>query len=271
MTIQRVKPSEQLIKESIAHLSQAIDGEFHAKLEAAKRRAELFDAALAPVRSIVERDAKAGAALTSLKKLADDERRAKDLSAEKATKARAGRQFFLQVNPGLNILVPPYDAQWTNSIVGGSADQNAGTFQATALDTLSYGAAGLGVFLTSSETVNARLSADMEYNYNWVDWSNPSFSYTATSGGVGVLISGEGGVVDQRAELWNDVDIVGAHTGSSGGYLAETQAGQNYFLMEANATYVAWIWCWTTAAITGNSSLSGGTMQCNMPFIVVED
>jgi len=133
------------------------------------------------------------------------------------------------------------------------------------LDSISYAAAAVGVFITSSETVNARFSATMDYDYNWVDWPI-GVTYVASSGGVGVLIlSGGDTVIDQRAELWSDAELIAGNTGQGSGYLVNT-AGQNYFTMQAGVTYLAWVWRWATAALsplfTGSTGLAGGGVNC---------
>ena len=191
------------------------------------------------------------------------------------TGVRSGpvRPFSLTTGPGLNFAVPPYDAAWTSTPVWAQADQVAATFSVTVLDSAGYAAAALGVFLNSPQDVNVRFSADVPFSFNWVDL--PLSGGTAASdGGIGVLIyQGANVIVDVRQSLWSDSQTFPSSgaSGSGDSYLVWTNAGQIYFPMSANATYLAWVWCWGSSFIDGNSDLAGGSINANMPFIVVEE
>jgi hypothetical protein len=162
---------------------------------------------------------------------------------------------------------------WTSTPVWAQADKVAGTFLVSPLDSSGFAGAGVGVFLSTDQDTNARFSADVPFSYDWVDWPLNGGS-ASSDGGIGVLIYQDGqAIVDVRVSLWDDSRAFPSPpaTGSGDSYLIWTQAGYIYFPMYANSFYLAWVWCWGSSSIDGDSDFAGGTITCNMPFIVVED
>jgi hypothetical protein len=272
MSIRRAKPSEEAVKAAVATVDKKLSAELKEATALKKQRGEYFNALTAPFRQLIERDEKAHAALKALQSSAKQEKERHGHGFKNRGKSGPIRPL-LTTNPGLNFAIPPYDADWTSTPVWSQADKTAGTFSVSPLDSSGFAAAAVGVFLTSNQNTNARFSADVPFSYSWADWAINGGT-AASDGGIGVLIyQGADVIVDVRVALWNDSQTFPspAAYGSGDTYLVWTQAGQIYFPMSANTSYLAWVWCWGSAYIDGSSDFAGGNITCNMPFIVVED
>jgi hypothetical protein len=272
MPIRRATPSEAAIKAAVAAVDKKLSAELSAAQAQKNQRGEYQSALTAPIRQLIERDEKARAALQALQASAKRERDRPGHRFKNVGRSGPIRPL-LATNPGLNIAVPPYDADWTSTPVWAQADKLAGTFSVSPIDSAGFAGAAVGVFLTSNQDTTARFSADVPFSYSWADWPLNGGS-AASDGGIGVLIYQDSSpIVDVRVSLWDDAQTFPspAAYGSDDTYLVWTQAGQIYFSMSANTSYLAWVWCWASTYIDGSSDFAGGTITCNMPFIVVED
>lgn len=182
----------------------------------------------------------------------------------------ANKQFFIEVNPGLKFLVPPYDLEWNGF---GIADKIHGTFTTAMFGGNVYAGAGLGVFLSSPEKVLVRFSAMMDITYAWGDIIFNG--YVGSEGGVGVLVyeTASGSIITHKREtFWTHSSWMASidyESGSDQLLLTNTPTGQIYFQMEAGATYLVWLYSWVSLHSEG-ISLANGMVQCTVPFIVVD-
>jgi hypothetical protein len=115
------------------------------------------------------------------------------------------KQFLLYVNSNTQYLTLPFDKEWIDSFA--SADRFAGTMTA---GTMAVGrercAAGLGLYLTSSEPVIAYLRALMPID-NEIGHAIFDHGFAGSSGGVGILVyeTNSGRIIfDRRKQLWNE-------------------------------------------------------------------
>lgn len=293
MSIQRVRASEEQMNASIASFNQKVTNELTTRGERMKRRAELLADVMAPVHALIEQDPKAVSALHTLGELAAEEKRQRKQAwqARKNRKSSRGKQSFFTVSPGLNFFVPPYDMANTvqsepSEVV--LADKSAGTLEIIGDDSRDFTAgAGLGLFLTSPQTVNARFSLHMPYSFLW---ENDVYApgWASSAGGIGVGISKEGGdlIVNQDVLLWSNDNssVYPPASGSNDSYLddsyLEEKLGEISFTMDAGATYDVWVWSWVDGSVSTTQQSDYPEQRYNsseyyllssMPWIVVGD
>ena len=266
--LHNVIPEKTVVKKTLADIVNTITYELEDTQQAFKEKASR---ALAAVSLIDQFDIGKIEAPT-IKKLQDFAKQELEERAKLTVgrKPIANKQFFIEVNPGLKFLVPPYDLEWTEL---GKADKHHGTFTAAMIGGTVYSGAGLGVFLSSPEKVLVRFSAMMDITYAWGDVVFNG--YVGSEGGVGILVyeTASGSIITHKREtLWTHSSWMGStdyESGSDQLLLTNTPAGQVYFQMEAGATYLVWLYGWVSLH-TERLALASGMVQCTVPFIVVD-
>src|SRR5688572_13652706 len=159
--------------------------------------------------------------------------------AELKTKSHRKNKFLFSIQPGFEIIIPPYDTDWTNSFVSYScANKASGSFKSFPLGN-GYGAAGVGVFLSSMSDVWVRFSAHCPVSYSWSNFISEGGGYAASRGGIGITIyDATAGILikDAHETLWNqsgrpsDMEISG---GGDELYFQNTAIGENHFKMKS--------------------------------------
>jgi hypothetical protein len=194
-----------------------------------------------------------------------------------AIKAKSHRKnkFLFSIEPGFDIIIPPYDTEWTNSFISfSSANKISGTFKSFPMGN-GYGASGVGVFLSPSADVSTRFSAHCPVSYSWSNFINEGGGYAASKGGLGITIynATQGTLIkDDREILWDQARKPSGLEISGGGddlYFQSTSLGQSYFHMKAGNTYLVWMWCWALSD-SGPNSAAFSNIDCKVPFMTVD-
>jgi hypothetical protein len=270
MTLHRMQTPKDARTQATERFSKHVTRLLDAEFERQRRRAETLAKVSGPATAAIGADAAAMTALRSLAPEVEAERQRFQALAKFKTALRP-RNLSLTVNPGLNIITPPYDTAWTSSLLN-DANDNDGTFSCAAIDTLGYQAAGLGVFLFTQQETEVRFSADAQFDTAWSNWLIEPGGFGATYGEVCVLIYEDQAVLyDERANLWyNFLSTPGQPASSQDSvFLTQTTIGQSYFLMKPGKTYNVWVWAYTSTALTG-TGIVASVIKAQMPFIVVE-
>jgi len=211
-------------------------------------------------------------ALEQLKSIHQDKVRS---IIERNTNAHRNNKFLFSVEPGFEIIIPPYDCEWTNSFASFSnTNKVSGSISSSPPDN-EYGASGVGVFLSPTTNLSAKFNAHCPVSYSWSNFVNEGGGYAASQGGLGLsLYNATCGtlVADDQAILWNqsgrpsELEISG---GSDDLYLQNTSIGQRYFEMKAGHTYLVWLWCWVFAD-SGPNAAAYASIDCKVPFMILD-
>ena len=197
-----------------------------------------------------------------------------ELAELKSQKHRKNK-FLFSIQPGFEIIVPPYDSEWTNSFVSfSSANKVSGSLKSFPQGN-GYGASGIGVFLSSTSDVWVRFCAHCPVSYAWSNFINEGGGYAASRGGLGITIyDASAGMLikDEHEVLWNQLGRPSEAEISGGGdelYFQNTSIGQNHFEMKAGHTYLIWLWCWAFAD-SGPNAAAYANIDCKVPFMIVD-
>jgi hypothetical protein len=195
--------------------------------------------------------------------------------AELKSQKHRKNKFLFSIQPGFEIIVPPYDSEWTNSFVSfSSANKLSGSLKSFPLGN-GYGASGVGVFLSSSSDIWVRFCAHCPVSFAWSNFINEGGGYAASRGGVGIAIyDASAGMLikDEHEMLWNQLGRPCEAEISGGGdelYFQNTSIGQNHFEMKAGHTYLIWLWCWAFAD-AGPNAAAYANIDCKVPFMIVD-
>lgn len=192
-------------------------------------------------------------------------------------KAKSHRQnkFLFSIEPGFEIIIPPYDCGWSNSFGSStSADKASGSFKSAPAGN-NYGASGIGVFLSPTTDMSARFSAHCPVSYSWSNFIGEGGGYAASQGGVGITIynATSGTIIkDEQEQLWSqsrrpcELEL-GA--GSDDLYFQNTSIGHSYYEMKGGCTYLVWLWCWAFAD-SGPNAAAFANIQCKVPFMIID-
>lgn len=192
-------------------------------------------------------------------------------------KARSHRKnkFLFSVEPGFEIIIPPFDCGWSNTFTSFSnANKVSGHFK-SAPDGNNYGGSGIGVFLSPSADISARFSAHCPVSYSWSNFIGEGGGYAASRGGIGITIYNATTatiIKDDHEVLWSqsrrpcELEL-GA--GSDDLYFQNTSIGHSYFEMRGGNTYLIWLWCWAFAD-TGPNAASYANIECKIPFMIID-
>jgi hypothetical protein len=269
MPVLEAAPTVEIVETAIDTFKHTVTSELEARVEAKTRMIDQIRLVNAPVRALIQQDAKARSAISALAPMVETERARFKKTATTKISTNEFKTLSLTTHGGLSVSVPPYDFQWTSSVFD-DADKNAGTFAAHTIDSLGYQAAGIGLFLSTTVAEDVRFSADAEFHAQWTDLVIEGVA--ATDGGVGVLVYEGGNTIARTdAQLWDDFQSghsIVSNSGDTVTYLTQTSAADTYFHMEPGRKYQAWVWCWTTATVLGND-LAVSSIQAKMPFVVL--
>ncbi|MBO9700114.1 MAG: hypothetical protein J7604_07870 [Sporocytophaga sp.] len=271
--IQRVSPTKEEIRDSVAYFDEKISKEFKQKAETEEKRAHLVTKISEPYKTpIIDNMELSSPDFKSLKELALNEHELHRLNLkEEHTDVEERARYMLRIDERYNIMGPPYDVDWTSGAVG-YAHQNIGEFGITPFN--GQVAAAIGIFISPLQNVIGRFTAYVPITFSWFSWIINS-GYSSTNGGIGVMIydvkSGQP-LLDNRAKLWNNT-LVGAgfeNESESTTYLSSTSAAESYFAMTEGDTYLVWIWCWGEAKYIGSPALSMASIAGRIPFVAVQ-
>src|SRR5687768_8360249 len=197
-----------------------------------------------------------------------------EMSNHKAAVHRKNK-FLFSIQPGFEIIIPPYDSDWTNSFVSySSANKVSGSFNSFPLGN-GYGASGVGVFLSSMSDIWVRFNAHCPVSYSWSNFINEGGGYAASQGGLGITIydASEGVLMkDEHETLWNQASRPSGMEISGGAddlYFQNTGIGENHFKMKSGHTYLIWLWCWAFAD-SGPNAAAYANIDCKVPFMIVD-
>jgi hypothetical protein len=195
--------------------------------------------------------------------------------AERDTNAARNNKFLFSVEPGFEIIIPPYDREWANSFASfSSANKVSGSIKSFSPDN-ENGASGVGIFLSPTTDISAKFNAHCPVSYSWSNFVNEGGGYAASQGGLGfTLYNATCGtlVTDDLAILWNqsrrpsDLEISG---GSDDIYLRNTSIGHRYVEMKGGETYLAWLWCWVFTDC-GPNAAAYANIDCKVPFMIID-
>ncbi|HEX6225154.1 MAG TPA: hypothetical protein VFZ52_12120 [Chryseolinea sp.] len=195
--------------------------------------------------------------------------------AELKTRSHRKNKFLFSIQPGFEIIIPPYDTEWTNSFGSYSAaNKVSGSLKTFPLGD-GYGASGVGVFLSSASDIWVRFSAHCPVSYSWANFISEGGGYAASRGGLGITIfDASAGVLikDETETLWNQAGRPSDMEISGGGdelYVQNTSIGENHFKMRAGHAYLIWLWCWAFAD-SGPNAAAYANMDCKVPFMIVD-
>jgi hypothetical protein len=207
-----------------------------------------------------------------LKKFHED--RFAELAHLKA-KSHRNNKFRFSIEPGFEIIIPPYDCGWSNSFASMTAvNKTSGSFKSVPVGN-NYGGSGLGVFLSPSSDVTVRFSAHCPISYSWSNFIGEGGGYAASRGGVGITIynASSGTIVkDEQEVLWSqsrrpcELEL-GAGTDDL--YFQNTSIGHSYFEMRGGSTYLVWLWCWAFAD-SGPNAAAYASIDCKVPFMIID-
>ncbi len=195
--------------------------------------------------------------------------------AELKSGSHRRNKLLFSIEPGLEIIIPPYDNDWTNSFVSfSSASKVSGSFKAFPNGN-GYGASGVGVFLSPRVDVSANFSTHGPVSYAWSNFVGEGGGYAASRGGLGVSIYNVsiGTLVkDDHEVLWDQsrrpssLEISG---GNDDLYFQNTSMGHSHFNMKAGHTYLVWMWSWAFTD-SGPNAASFAAIDCKVPFMIVD-
>jgi hypothetical protein len=195
--------------------------------------------------------------------------------AEIKGRSHRKNKFLFSIEPGFEIIIPPYDTEWTNSFISfSSASKVSGTFKSFPMGN-GYGASGVGVFLSPSTDISTRFSAHCPVSYSWSNFINEGGGYAASKGGLGIIIYNATQrtlIKDEREVLWDQARMPSGLEVSGGGddlYFKTTSLGQTYFQMKAGNTYLVWLWCWALSD-SGPNAAAFCNIDCKVPFMIVD-
>lgn len=276
--VERATVSAKETKEALRVFSERVLTSAEHSREQNMRAAELYEKASAPLRSLMEADPQAMAALRELDPVAREMLNdgVKTRQAPLKHAATDALLEMLEMHPGAedSVLAPPYDVEWTAP--GGLADRRLGTFRASADQNGPFiSGAGLGVFLTSPAATRVRLSAHLALNYECFAGVSGTAAFGQTNSAVltGILVARDDGEVTVDLRWLLDMQIVNGPFGRWGidtgdVYIGNTPIGNPEFQMEAGRTYAAWHY--GLVDVFGPAGFTAlGRIDGRMPFIVV--
>ena len=273
--VTRVTPSDKLLATSVLHIEQKITAELEREFKSIQESTQHLANAVAPMRALIEQDHRAVTSLDALHKLAKEEQQRRVEVFKQATTPELVRTFSFTANPGFNVLVPPYDVEWSTG-VGPFVKADKASGELVCSITHGFVAAAVGVFLSSPVKASVRFSPVAPFSYTWTHF--PFRGPTSGKGGVGVLAycnEDKQPFLENGVLLWNDSRDFPAPIASGSGDSFVSAALPRYVLMmmEPGNTYLVWVWCWEMAhnsTTDGHEGLVLDEIRCTVPFIVVD-
>ena len=184
-------------------------------------------------------------------------------------------KYLFSIEPGFEIIIPPYDCGWSNTFASITAVNKAsGSFKSASAGN-GCGSSGVGVFLSPSTDVSVRFCAHMPVSYSWSNFIGEGGGYAASQGGVGITIYDAtlGQIVkEEREVLWNQSrrpSVLELGAGNDDLYFQNTSIGHNYFEMKGGSAYLVWLWCWAFVD-SGPNAAAYATIECKVPFMIID-
>ncbi|HKO47837.1 MAG TPA: hypothetical protein VJV79_08940 [Polyangiaceae bacterium] len=186
--------------------------------------------------------------------------------------------FKLTVQSGTKVFGPPYDQDWSE----GSGFGNSARFSGRALTINKddgFSAAGVGFYLTTTETVLAAIRPQGNYDWNWAAFGDlPS---ARSRGGMGLTIYTDGQqqpTLSHQPVLWS-VSGVTTLAGDKGSGQIAAAASPAFGLgtiplapallqMSPGSTYLVWVWTWQIAQGTDGPFIAFS--KFDMPLVTID-
>jgi hypothetical protein len=195
--------------------------------------------------------------------------------AELKAKSHRRNKFLFSIEPGFEVIIPPYDHEWTNSFNSSTgANRMSGSLKSFP-SANGYCGSAVGVFLTPTADVSVRFSAHCPISYSWSNFVSEGGGYAASQGGVALTIYNATTrtlIKDEQERLWSQSkrpSVVEVSGGSDDLYFQSTDIGHTHFSMKAGDTYLVWLWCWAFAD-SGPNAAAYATVDCKVPFMIVD-
>lgn len=195
--------------------------------------------------------------------------------AQLRAKTHRRSKYLFSIEPGFEIIIPPYDCGWSNSFASVTAvNKTSGSFKSAPAGN-GCGSSGIGVFLSPCTDVSVRFCAHMPISYSWSNFIGEGGGYAASQGGVGITIYNAtlGEIVkDEREVLWSQSRRPSAlelGAGNDDLYFQNTSIGHNYFEMKGGCAYLIWLWCWAFVD-SGPNAAAYATIECKVPFMIID-
>ena len=273
----RVPAPAHLLEASISTFQQKMAAELEGELRSIKDQVRHSANITAPLRTLIAHDARAKASLDALYQHSRQEEERRLLAAADLRTPRL-TTFEFTAQPGFQMIVPPYDLDWSNKpsaypLYG--ANKTLGHIKVFALDGVL--SAAVGVFLSSPVRSLVNISPFAPFTYQWsgFDYNVPAW----IRGSVGVVVYGEGTLpaYDFRAEVWNArLDYPGQRDSGSGSSTVGRELPRDVLItMEPDVLYQLWVWCCIVAhsqasETEGTGGLALGQIDCHVPFMVID-
>ena len=185
--------------------------------------------------------------------------------------------FDLTVQTGTRVFGPPYDEDWSEGNgMGVFARFDGRAF--TISKNNAFSAAGIGFYLTTTETVLAAITPQGTYDWNWGAFADlPS---ARSRGGMGLTIFTDGQqqpTLSHQPVLWS-VSGMTALSGEKGSGRIADAASPAFGLgtvplapalvqMVPGSIYLVWVWSWQIARETGGPFIAFSSFS--MPFVTI--
>jgi hypothetical protein len=185
--------------------------------------------------------------------------------------------FDLTVQSGTRFLGPPYDQDWSEGNGMGAFARFDGRALTITKDN-GFSAAGIGFFLSTTETVLAAITPQGTCDWSWAAFGDlPS---ARSRGGMGLTIYTDGQQQPTHSHqpvLWS-VSGVTAFTGDKGSGRIADAASPAFGLgtvrlapallqMVRGSTYLVWVWSWQIARETGDPFIAFSSFD--MPLVTI--
>lgn len=190
-------------------------------------------------------------------------------------KTHRSSKYLFSIEPGFEIVIPPYDCGWSNSFASITAVNKAsGSFKSAPTGN-GCGSSGIGVFLSPTTDVSVRFCPHCPISYSWSNFIGEGGGYAASQGGVGITIynATQGEIVkEDREVLWNQSrrpSELELGAGNDNLYFQNTSIGHSFFEMKGGCAYLVWLWCWAFAD-SGPNAAAYANIECKVPFMIID-
>lgn len=190
-------------------------------------------------------------------------------------KTHRSSKYLFSIEPGFEIIIPPYDCGWSNSFASITAVNRAsGSFKSAPVGN-GCGSSGVGVFLSPTTDVSVRFCPHCPISYSWSNFIGEGGGYAASQGGVGLTIydATQGEIVKEDREiLWNQSrrpSELELGAGNDNLYFQNTSIGHSFFEMKGGSAYLVWLWCWAFAD-SGPNAAAYANIECKVPFMIID-
>lgn len=190
-------------------------------------------------------------------------------------KSHRKNKFLFSIEPGFEVVIPPYDHDWSHSFSSASGANKLSGMMNSFPAGNGYSSSALGVFLTPTSDVSVRFSAHCPISYAWSNFVSEGGGYAASRGGIGLTIynaTTRSLIKDEQEALWSQSkrpSIAEVSGGSDSIYFQNTEIGRIHFNMKEGNTYLVWMWCWAFSD-SGLNAAAYASVDCQVPFMIVD-